>query len=207
MPAGTKTSPSRNAAAVAFLFRVWSGFYDLAVPQRLFYRRVHRRVLARWRPRAGERVLDVGCGTGLFLGELAAGHPSLALAGVDLSRPMLRRARANTGGAVGLAQGSVFALPFRGGSFDVALNTISSHFYLDPVAAFREVARVLAPGGRFFCAALTSPIARPITVGPAVYHPRARVAAHLAAAGFAVTSDERIFPATTLFAAQVGSGG
>ena len=183
------------------MFRVWSRFYDLKLPQQVFYRRVHRRLLARWGPRAGERVLDVGCGTGLFLRDLASRH-ALTLTGLDLSHPMLARARANVTGDVGLVQGSVYALPLAAGAFDVVLNTISAHFYLDQTAAFREVGRVLVPGGRFFCAVLTSVVGRSLTVGPAIYHPRAAVAGHLRAAGLEVVHEERLFPGTTLFEAR-----
>ncbi len=49
-----------NERPVTRLFRVWSRFYDNPVPQRLFYRRVHARILQRYRPKQGERVLDVG---------------------------------------------------------------------------------------------------------------------------------------------------
>jgi ubiquinone/menaquinone biosynthesis C-methylase UbiE len=194
---------SRNARAVSALFRAWSRFYDLHLPQILFYRRIHRRLLARWRPRPGERALDVGCGTGLLLEELL--HPGIALSltGLDLSRPMLAQARRNAGATVPLVQGSVYHLPFASGSFDVALNTISSHFYLDQVAAFGEIRRVLAPGGRFFCAALTSPLGRSIKVGPAVYHPPPSLARHLRDAGFTVAAAERLLPGTTLFEAHV----
>jgi ubiquinone/menaquinone biosynthesis C-methylase UbiE len=142
--------------AVAFIFRVWSGFYDNPIPQRLYYRRIHRRVLEHWEPRA-ERVIDVGCGTGLFLDDLSRNYPALELTGVDLSPQMLEQAR-KRGTRAKLVESSVYSMPFPDGSFDVALNTISCHFYLEQVRAFREIARVLRPGGRFFCAVLPQPL-------------------------------------------------
>lgn len=131
-----------NARAVSLLFRAWSRVYDNRLPQQLFYRRVHDRILRRWEPRRGERVLDVGCGTGLFLKSLAQRYDGLALTGLDLSEPMLSRARRDARAARSPAptfvQGSVYEMPFADGSFDVVLNTISCHFYLEQVRAFRE---------------------------------------------------------------------
>ncbi|MGZ3423304.1 MAG: class I SAM-dependent methyltransferase [Polyangiales bacterium] len=205
MPPSDDTS--RNAKAVGLLFRLWSSFYDNPVPQRLYYRRIHRRILDRWQPHAGERVLDVGCGTGLFLNDLAARFERLDLTGLDLSEHMLeqarRSAREGRSPAPRFVQGSVFEMPFESGVFDVALNTISCHFYLDQVSAFREIARVLKPRGRFFCAAITlGPFAKSAPMGNvAVYHPPRVIAEHLREAGFDVQSTEHIVPATVLFRA------
>ncbi len=201
MPAST---PSENAGAVSLLFRLWSHVYDNPLPQQLFYRRVHRRIVARWMPASGQRVLDVGCGTGLFLKSLAANHEGLALTGLDLSEPMLsqarRDARVGRSPAPSFVQGSVYDMPFASGAFDVALNTISCHFYLEQVRAFREIHRVLAPGGRFYCAALTAGLrGRASLAGIAVYHPIPVLTEHFLQAGFRVAPAERIFPLVALF--------
>ena len=192
-----------NERAVARVFQLWSKFYDHPVPQRLFYRRVHQRILRRWHPARGERVLDVGCGTGLFVGQLAREFNDLELHGLDLSAHMLAEARRTTPGA-NFVEGSVYALPFADASFDVALNTISCHFYLEQVRAFREIARVLRPGGRFLCAAITfAPLlASAVIAGVAVYHPRRVLEAHLREASFTVVAAEHIVPGTTLFDAR-----
>jgi ubiquinone/menaquinone biosynthesis C-methylase UbiE len=198
------TPPRENTTAVSLLFRFWSRVYDNPLPQQLFYRRVHRRIVARWRPVAGQRVLDVGCGTGLFLKALAAERDGLTLAGLDLSEHMLsqarRDARAGRSAAPTFVQGSVYEMPFADGAFDVALNCISCHFYLEQVRAFREIQRVLAPGGRLFCAALTSGIGgRASFGGIAVYYPSPQLTDHFRQAGFEVTASERIFPSVALF--------
>ena len=196
-----------NARAVSLLFRAWSRVYDNRLPQQLFYRRVHDRILRRWEPRRGERVLDVGCGTGLFLKSLAQRYDGLALTGLDLSEPMLSRARRDARAARSPAptfvQGSVYEMPFADGSFDVVLNTISCHFYLEQVRAFREIRRVLAPSGRFFCAALTMGLrGRLSLVRIAEYHPPDVLAEHLRQAGFEVTGRERMLPFVVVFEAR-----
>jgi ubiquinone/menaquinone biosynthesis C-methylase UbiE len=201
----TMMMPAENTRAVSTLFRVWSRFYDNAVPQQLFYRRVHRRILRRWQPQPGQKVLDVGCGTGLFLKALANDQTGLDLTGLDLSEPMLVQAR--RGAAAGrspapvFVQGSVYEMPFDAGSFDVALNTISCHFYLEPVRAFREIARVVRPGGRLFCAAMTYGLAGQGASLSRVarYDSVQTLTRHFEDAGFEVSGRERIIPAVALF--------
>jgi ubiquinone/menaquinone biosynthesis C-methylase UbiE len=194
-----------NTQVVSTIFRVWSRFYDNALPQQLFYRRVHRRIVRRWEPQSGQRVLDVGCGTGLFLKSLAADHAGLELTGLDLSEPMLVQARrgATPGRSAPprFVQGSVYEMPFEDGTFDVALNTISCHFYLEQVRAFREIARVLRPGGRLFCAAMTYGLrGRGASLSKvAHYNSVDTLSRHFEEAGLEVAGVERMVPAVALF--------
>ncbi|HZE29379.1 MAG TPA: methyltransferase domain-containing protein [Gaiellaceae bacterium] len=93
---------------------------------------------------AGRRVLDIGCGTGRFLAQLA----EIAKAwGVDPSPEMLEVARSRIGGA-GLKLGSAEELPFKDGWFERATMWLVAHL-VDRPRAFAEAARVLEPGGRF----------------------------------------------------------
>ncbi len=105
----------------------------------------------------GERVLDVACGTGLVTLR-AAGlvGPYGAAIGVDISQGMVDRA-AERADARGLGQVRFLrmeaeSLELRDGSFDVALCSLGLMYVADPVAALREIRRVLRPGGRLAAA-------------------------------------------------------
>ena len=89
-------------------------------------------------------MLDIGCGTGRFLAQLA----EIAKAwGVDPSPQMLEVARSRVGGA-GLKLGSAEELPFKDGWFERATMWLVAHL-VDRPRAFAEAARVLEPGGPF----------------------------------------------------------
>jgi ubiquinone/menaquinone biosynthesis C-methylase UbiE len=102
--------------------------------------------------RAGERVLDVACGTGI-VARLAAqqiGTTGL-VTGVDLNPGMLEVARAHTptsGAAVDWREGDAGALPCDDGSYHVVLCQQGFQFFPDPPQALREMHRVLMTGGR-----------------------------------------------------------
>ncbi|MER7011401.1 methyltransferase domain-containing protein [Saccharopolyspora sp. NPDC000359] len=98
----------------------------------------------------GHRVLDVGCGTGRT-SRTAARRASEVL-GVDLSAPMLDRARAAAADE-GLAhvtfeQGDAQVHAFPAAHFDVALSRGGIMYFADPVAAFGNIGGALKPGGR-----------------------------------------------------------
>jgi SAM-dependent methyltransferase len=95
--------------------------------------------------RPGERVLDVGCGSGPFLA--AALDAGLETWGVDLAANALAKARARAPRArLFLADGE--RLPFPDGSFPRVACLGNLEHFLDPLRGARELARVLAPGGR-----------------------------------------------------------
>jgi SAM-dependent methyltransferase len=93
---------------------------------------------------AGRRVLDIGCGTGRFLAQLA---PLAKAWGVDASPEMLDVARTRAGVA-GLKLGTAEQLPFKDGWFERAAMWLVAHL-VDRPAAFAEARRVLAADGRF----------------------------------------------------------
>ncbi|MFC9998944.1 class I SAM-dependent methyltransferase [Nocardia sp. NPDC127526] len=99
-----------------------------------------------------DRVLDIGCGNGQLTRLAARRAASGAATGVDLSGPMLARARERASieglANVSFEQGDAQVHPFRAASFDAALSRAGIMFFADPVAAFTNVARALRPGGR-----------------------------------------------------------
>lgn len=122
---------------------------QLAAPQRALL------AMAAFEP--GERVLDVACGTGLvsFAAAQAVGEHGRVV-GVDLSGRMVeaaaRRARQLECWRASFARMDAQALDLPSASFDVVLCALGLMYVPDPVAALREMRRVLRPGGRLVAA-------------------------------------------------------
>lgn len=95
--------------------------------------------------RSGHRVLDLGSGPGDASAVLATTGASLT--GVDFSRPMVDVARRRHP-AIAFHEANAEALPFDDRSFDAVVANCVVHHLARPVLVFREVARVLEPGGR-----------------------------------------------------------
>jgi ubiquinone/menaquinone biosynthesis C-methylase UbiE len=97
-----------------------------------------------------ERMLDVACGTGLLAGMAAFRFPTLRISGIDLSEPMLDRARAWLGDArrfdwrVARAE----SIPYPDATFDIVTCTNAFHLVRDAKLAIAEIKRVLKPAGR-----------------------------------------------------------
>jgi SAM-dependent methyltransferase len=100
----------------------------------------------------GERVLDIGCGTGQTTRDAArAAGPGQAL-GLDLSARMIELARRLAAsqdiGNASFEQADAQIYPFPAGSADVAISRTGTMFFADPAAAFANIGRALRPGGR-----------------------------------------------------------
>jgi len=111
------------------------------------------RLAAVLEPKAGERLLEVGPGTGHFALPMAERvGPQGAVVGLDLQPEMLddlaQRARARGVDNLDLKQGDATALPYEDGSFDAAFLVTVLGEVPDQAAALRELRRVLRPGGR-----------------------------------------------------------
>jgi SAM-dependent methyltransferase len=109
----------------------------------------------------GERVLDIGCGTGQATRDAAAAaRPGPAL-GVDLCGRMIELARQLAAsqdiGNASFEQADAQIYPFPAGSFDVAISRTGTMFFGDPVAAFTNIGRALRPGGRLVMLAWQGP--------------------------------------------------
>jgi len=120
-----------------------------------------RRVLRRLAPEPGERILDIGCGTGRLTAELVNELGQGFVVGVDRSEAMLRQAAEQavdhssphrveeqaTGARARFVRADGAALPFVD-AFDAVLSTATFHWILDHDQLFASVYRALAPGGR-----------------------------------------------------------
>lgn len=100
------------------------------------------------------RALDVGCGTGILMVELAKSFPQLELVGLDLSQAVLTVAReqiaeVQLGPRVSFQHGDAQDMPFEDGCFDLAVSSNTLHLLKNPLYMFNEVQRVLRPTGRF----------------------------------------------------------
>jgi SAM-dependent methyltransferase len=110
-------------------------------------------LLERLRLTGGESVLEIGCGTGAVTLPLAkaVGEHGRVVA-VDISEPMLASARQKVGASgmhnVTLMLGDAQVFTFERAAFDVATSRMGVMFFADPVAAFRNIATALKPGGR-----------------------------------------------------------
>jgi len=117
-----------------------------------------RGVAARLVPVRGERILDVGCGTGRLTAEIAQAQ-GVVVVGTDLSAAMLAEANAGRGRAgtgvgdehgrarVHYVQGDGAALPFTS-AFDAVFSNATFHWVPDHDRLFRSIHAVLNPGGR-----------------------------------------------------------
>jgi ubiquinone/menaquinone biosynthesis C-methylase UbiE len=119
-----------------------------------FIREVALRSLARLAVQAGESVLDVGCGTGVFLPGLAElVGPTGRVVGLDYAPAFLadareRLAKTDVGDRVELVEGDAQRLPFADATFDAAhCERVLMHVEA-PDAVIAEMQRVVRPGGR-----------------------------------------------------------
>lgn len=122
-------------------------------------------------PRPGERILDVGCGSGETTLELAdAVAPGGEVLGADISRPLLDVARRRAAGRAGVSflEADVQAHPFAPASFDAVFSRFGVMFFADPPAAFANMRRALKPGGRLAFVCWRTPAENPIMTLPAM---------------------------------------
>lgn len=115
---------------------------------------IARQTVARMGLKSGDRVLDLGCGTGWvtrWLAQAVEGGPGMAV-GLDISDEMIARARVGSLSVenVLFAVAAAEEIPWREEYFESALSIESFYYYPDQEAVLRELYRVLIPGGRLF---------------------------------------------------------
>lgn len=126
-------------------------------------------LLDRAKSRPGERVVDVGCGCGATTRAFAekvgaAGH----VLGVDISAPMLQRARqvAPQGARVEFQLADASAYPFKPASFDLIVSRFGVMFFAEPAGSFANLRKALRPGGRLTFVCWREPRANPWLITP-----------------------------------------
>lgn len=139
---------SDHASSVGTQYDQWAKVYDL------FWRRYLRKTLPvlfdQAQLQAGERVLDVACGTGAFEQRVVESDVDVDLVGIDVSPGMIEQAQRKFEGAdrMQFEQADAHDLPFDDDSFDVVVCASTFHYFVDPDTVLGEMERVLAPGGR-----------------------------------------------------------
>ena len=153
-------APTQHAVAA---YSRWAPIYDLVFDAVL---NPGRDALAHVCRGAGKRVLDIGVGTGL---ELSMLDPTMTLVGVDLSLPMLARARERVARdqlrhVAGLAAMDALNLAVADAAFDCVVAPYVLTVVPDPHRALDEMARVVGPGGEIFLVNHFSATGGPIAV-------------------------------------------
>ena len=136
----------------ALRFRTLTRLYDPVVAATTREREFKGRLLRQAGLTPGQRLLDLGCGTGTLAIEAKLAEPAAEVVGLDGDPQVLERARAkaDAGGAeVEFDEGFSSELPYADGSFDAVLATLFFHHLTraDKIATAREIARVLRPDG------------------------------------------------------------
>jgi len=150
-------SPTRHASPLRAAYDRWHDPIGASDGQDAPWHRLVRRHLNEARDLAGQQVLEVGCGRGGFSRWLVTRRPARLVA-FDLSEVAIAKARtaARDAGlpAIAWGVGDIQTLPFGDAMFGTVISCETIEHVPDPAGAVRELARVLAPGGRLW---LTSP--------------------------------------------------
>jgi len=116
----------------------WSSFVEATV----------RETMQRLHVEPGQKLLDIGCGTGALLEAVSLAFPEVEAVGIDPSVEMLNVARRRLTDHIQLEAGWAESLPFHDDSFDVVVSCNAFHYWREPATALDEIARVLKPKGR-----------------------------------------------------------
>jgi demethylmenaquinone methyltransferase/2-methoxy-6-polyprenyl-1,4-benzoquinol methylase len=153
-PPGPLRTDPEHARAIRHIFATVTGTYDflnhvLSLRRDVAWRRKTVDEMRFFRTR---RLLDVATGTCDLAVEAARRHPGIHVVGTDLVPEMMALGRAKIrrsglSSRVRLVQGDALALPFEDGGFDAAAAAFGIRNMADRVAALREMARVVVPGG------------------------------------------------------------
>jgi SAM-dependent methyltransferase len=169
------TGHDQNADQIAY----WNGpggqrWADRQQSQDILLQPVADLLIDRARVKAGERIIDVGCGSGAVSIALAQKvGPSGHVMGIDISGPMLARARqtAPAGLPVDFVLADATVYPFEPASVDLLVSRFGVMFFADPALSFANMRKALKPSGRLAFACWREPRENPFFMAPlqAVY--------------------------------------
>jgi ubiquinone/menaquinone biosynthesis C-methylase UbiE len=111
-------------------------------------------ILKMLKPQRGEHILDAGCGTGIFTSDII--NKGASITGLDISRPMLKKALRKTGNSFKCVCADMLKLPFKDCTFDKTVTITAIEFIKDAALALSELERVTKPGGVIVAATLNS---------------------------------------------------
>jgi ubiquinone/menaquinone biosynthesis C-methylase UbiE len=156
----TRNKNSRYIPALSFKWL--TPLYDWVLRFIIHEQTFKRRLAIQTDGHPGERVLDLGCGTGTLTVMLKTAYPGIDLVGLDGDPEVLKIAaeKAKTQGVnIEWKQAMAFALPFPDNSFDKVVTSLMVHHLTleNKLQAFKEVHRVLKPGGIFLLLDLGKP--------------------------------------------------
>jgi SAM-dependent methyltransferase len=166
---------AQNADQIAY----WNGaggqrWADRQEVQDILLQPIADILIDRARIKAGERVLDVGCGSGsTTLAFAKAVGPSGFVLGIDISAPMLAKARQVTpaGAPVEFALADATIHPFAPDDFDLLASRFGVMFFADPALSFANLRKAMRRSGRLAFACWREPRENPFFMTPlqAVY--------------------------------------
>jgi ubiquinone/menaquinone biosynthesis C-methylase UbiE len=189
-----------NADQIAY----WNGpngqrWTDRQASQDVLLAPVSQLLIDRIAPKAGDRIIDIGCGCGatsIALAERVA--PDGFVLGVDISAPMLERARQLAPKELPLdfAQADATVYPFEAEKFDLVVSRFGVMFFAEPAVSFANLRKAMRPKGRVVFACWREPKENPWMMAPlqAVYRhvPRLPQVGPEEPGPFAFASEERV---------------